>query len=132
MKKEIEDFLDDFNSAWSNGDENALRVLMDPDIIFLSPDKKTELRGREECLDTISEYMKNAETKMYTPRGLSVNLWNNNTAVVNMDYYIEYIYKGLHNKETGRELWTLIKKNDEWKLVYRALMENIVLSSEQV
>lgn len=130
--KEIQTFLDEFNSAWEKGDTKKIESYLDDEVIFLSPDKKTELKGKSECLETISEYMNNAETKIYTPRGLSINIWNQTTAVINMDYYIEYSYKGQYNKETGRELWTLIKRNDEWKLVYRALMENIVLSSEAV
>ncbi len=123
MNKKILAFIEDFNSAWIKGDINKLTSLLDENIVFVTPDLKTEIRGRDNCIQTIREYLKQAETRSFEVLDRKIHIWKN-TAVVSIDYYVEYVLNDTLYKENGKEFWTLQDKDNSWKMVWRAVVMN--------
>ena len=97
--------------------------LLHDQVIFVSPDLKTEIRGLNACLQTIKDYSAKAKTKTFEVRNKKIHIWDE-TVMITLDYYVEYEMKNQSYKENGTEFWTLNKQNGNWKLVWRALVKN--------
>ncbi len=123
MNQEIETLIKRFNDSWTKGKFDSLTYLLDKEIIFVAPDLKTEINGKDNCIQTIRDYSNNAETKLFDVTNRKINIWNE-TAMVALDYYIEYEMNNQYYKEKGKEFWTLSKQEGEWKLVWRAMVKN--------
>ncbi|GAB4251967.1 MAG: hypothetical protein Kow0079_06330 [Vicingaceae bacterium] len=123
MSQEVESFIELFNKCWIKGKFNILTDLLDNKIIFIAPDLITEIKGKDNCIQTIKDFSKNAETKTFEVTNQKINIWDN-TAVVVLDYYIEYEMNKQLYKEKGKEFWTLNKHNNNWRLVWRAIVKN--------
>ena len=123
MSKEIEAFIEHFNNSWTKGEFESITPLLDDETIFVAPDLKTEIRGRDSCIQTIKDYSYNAETKIFNVTNKKIHIWDK-TAMVALDYYVEYEMNNHYYKEKGKELWTLNKQKGRWKLVWIALVKN--------
>lgn len=123
MKEDIENFIENFNDAWTLGKVEQIIPLIHNRVIFLSPDFKTEIKGKENCLQSLKNYINMASTKIFDVVDKKINIWNQ-TAIVNLDYYVEYEMNNQNYKEKGTEFWTLINENDGWQLIWRALVMN--------
>ncbi len=126
MNPQIDAFIKQFHDCWTKGDLIKLTSLLHDQIIFVAPDLKTEIKGKERCLQTIEDYSNNAVTKKFEVENKKIHVWDH-TAMVIMDYDIEYRMKNENYKEKGTEFWTMVRENEKWKLVWRALakIENL-------
>lgn len=123
MQPEIKKLVETFNKGWTQGKLDETASCLHNDVIFLSPDGKNEVKGKDNCLQTIKQYSEIADTKKFEVTSVSINQWND-TAMVRLEYYIEYKIKEKLFKETGSEAWTLVSENDNWKIVWRVLLSN--------
>jgi hypothetical protein len=123
MNIQIQDFITVFNSAWMERDFEKLSFLLHPNVIFTSPDFQTELKGSEECVQSIMEYMNIATTKSFSVKNIKIDSWNSSASVI-LEYEMEYSIEKQVFCETGTELWILTQQEKEWKLVRRYLLKN--------
>ena len=119
----IEEFIIAFNDSWTNGALDQLNTLLHKECIFVTPEWKDELKGREKCLQSIKEYIDNANTRSFEVTETRIHKWEA-TAVVHLEYLVEYEMNSQTYKEKGREIWTLILQNDTWLMVWRAMVKN--------
>lgn len=62
MMSEIEFLIEQFNEGWINGEWEVIPPLLHDDVIFIAPDLITEIKGIDNCLQTIKDYVHNAIT----------------------------------------------------------------------
>lgn len=123
MKEDIENFIIDFNQAWTQGKSEDILPLLHQDAIFLAPDLKTEISGKDACLQTIKDYVNNAKTKSFNVTNTKIHIWEN-TAIVSIDYHVKYEMKNKIHQEASKELWTMSNASGKWQLVWRAMVGN--------
>ena len=49
--------LDRFSVAWQSLDEEALRGILHPDVVFVPPGGQARAVGREACVDTYRHFL---------------------------------------------------------------------------
>lgn len=123
MSDQIVHFIEKFNEAWTKGNIKELDSLLHDKVIFIAPDLKTEISGKEACLQTIKDYVDNANTKTFKLLDKKIHSWNQ-TAMISIEYHIEYDMGNRDHKEQGTEFWTLNKQQNNWKLIWRAMVKN--------
>ena len=123
MNENLENFITQFNSAWTQGNMEDLSTLLHENVIFIAPDLKTEIVGKASCIQTIKEYVENAKTEKFYILNKNIHIWNT-TAVISIEYVIEYEMKNKSYKEKGKEFWTLHNQMDKWQMIWRAMVEN--------
>jgi ketosteroid isomerase-like protein len=123
MKEKIEKNIANFNKAWTQGKIEDILPLLHKDAIFLAPDLKTEISGRDACLQTIKDYVNNAKTNAFNVANNTIHFWQH-TAVVSIEYFIEYEMNNKIYKESGKEFWTMINESGEWQIVWRSMLGN--------
>ncbi len=123
MDNQIEYLIDSFNIGWTQGNLQDIATIMDENVVFVAPDLQTEIIGKTACLKTIEDYVNSATTLEFKVTDKQVYSWNG-TAMIRMEYFIEYQMNNEHYKEFGKEFWTLNKLNDTWKLVWRVMVNN--------
>lgn len=123
MRNQIEDFIDCFNSGWTQGKIEDLIPCLHEEVVFIAPDLETEITGKVACLQSIKDYVNNAKTEVFEVTNTEIHTWHQ-TAVISITYYIEYVMSNKTYKENGKEFWTLSRQNDSWQMVWRAMVEN--------
>lgn len=123
MNRQIESFIERFNESWTQGNFEEIKMLLDENVVFVTPDLKTEIIGKSGCIRTIEDYANNANTDVFKVTDKRIHTWDS-TAMVSIDYYIEYETNNARYKEIGSEFWTLIEHRNSWKLVWRAMVRN--------
>lgn len=126
MKKDIEQLILTFNEGWTKGHLKVVAALLHEEVIFVAPDLKTQISGKDACLKTIEEYNQNAQTKHFEVVRQHIHLWDD-TAVVDLEYDVEYVLNETTYREKGKEFWTLNRGPDTWKIVWRAMVNNEVV-----
>ena len=123
MNQRIEKFIRNFNDSWTKGEIENIIPLLNEDVIFIAPDLKSEIKGKDNCIQTIKDYASNGETKLFEVTEKRIHIWAE-TAMVSIDYYVEYEMNEQFYKENGKEFWTLIHNKGYWQLVWRAMVMN--------
>lgn len=120
---QIKESIDNFNNGWLYGNLKKSETCLHEEVVFVSPDFKQKLSGKENCLKTLKEYISVAKTRKFEVTKHDISVWEN-TANAIIEYEIEYeiLEKSYHEK--GWELWTLLKNDGEWKIVWRGVLGN--------
>ena len=123
MIKQIEKLINDFNNGWTKGEIESITPILHENIVFVAPDLKTEIIGKDNCIQTIIDYISSGETKLFEITEMKIHVIEQ-TAIIILDYYVEYEMNNRYYKENGKEFWTLIEKDGNWQLVWRAMVMN--------
>lgn len=121
MNQVLSQFVDDFNDAWLQGDYQSLESLLHDDVIFLAPDLKTKVLGRTKCIQSLKDYVNNSSTNVFELRKKDIKVWAD-TAVILIEYLVEYDFDLDHYKEIGTENWVLKHHHSKWELIWRAII----------
>jgi hypothetical protein len=122
MKKQIQNIIDIFSENMISKKSDKLNLILHNDVIFFSPDYANIFKGKNECINSINEYHKIADTFEFKIENSIIFEWNN-TANIKLDYYIEYQIEDRIYKEKGTEFWTLAKEKDNCMLTSRVLLK---------
>jgi hypothetical protein len=120
---QIKESIDNFNSGWLYGNLKKSETCLHDDVVFVSPDFIQKLSGKENCLKTLEEYISVAKTKRFKIIKEDISVWDN-TANAIIEYEIEYEIDAKTYCEKGRELWTLLKNDEYWKIIWRGVLGN--------
>ena len=123
MHQEIEKIIEQFNTGWTEGDLTILTPILHEKVVFMAPDLQTEFVGRESCLQTIKDYINQAETKSFEVKDKKIHIWED-TATATIEYTVSYEMNDQFYREEGKEAWTLVNQNGSWLLVWRAMIMN--------
>ena len=123
MNEKILSFIANFNHSWTKGKLDLIPEFLHEKVVFISPDLSTEIVGIEACIKTFEDYLNTAKTNKFRTTDIGINIWNS-TAMVVLEYYVEYEIEEQVYKENCTECWTLVNQSEKWKLAWRALVKN--------
>lgn len=63
MDQKVNTFINEFNNGWTMAELEKVADLMDDNVVFVAPDLKSEIKGREKCLQTLKDYLNVAQTQ---------------------------------------------------------------------
>ena len=118
---EIEQVVNKFNDAWQAGNSDEILDLLHENVVFFTPDLKTELIGRDKCIDSLKSFMSHAVTHQFEVKLQNV-FTSGDKATVFLKYWVDYTYDDKNYQEDGREWWLLAKVDGFWKIISRALV----------
>ena len=121
--KAIETLINHFNKAWTEGQLDILPSILHNEVVFVAPDLKHEIQGKEACIQTIRDYLSMAVTHSFIVTHKKINCWEDTAAAI-LEYEIDYELNDTRYKESGIETWMLAKEENDWKLLWRGLTEN--------
>ena len=107
--KNIETFITEFNDNWLHGKLDELSDLLDHDVVFIAPDLTTEIKGREQCLQSFIDYLDTARTKKFQVRNKQINSWRDSASVL-LEYYVEYELNETEYHELGKKIQDKFKE----------------------
>ena len=122
MDRGIKDCIERFNDASLYGDIDGVARCLHDKVVFLAPDLKHFITGKEACLETIRSYQQMAKTLHFRVTELTL-LQDIITPVVLMKYDVGYEMKDKSFSEKGTEFLMLTKLNKDWKIIWRALLK---------
>ena len=123
MDKQIEELVHTFNTSWLQKDLEKLRTILHEEVVFMAPDMKSMLKGKEDCTGTIEEYIRRAVTHDFRIQIDSIHCIGQN-GWLTLGYDIDYEIKGSRYKEHGVEIWGVLRRNEKWLLAWRCLAGN--------
>ncbi len=109
------------NKEWLNNKTDELAYYFHKDMVIAGPGMQVLAHNRAECIKSYKDFMSQAEVDDYKESDPEVNLVAY-TAVVSYRFDIDYTMKGKKYKESGRDLFVLIKEEERWQAVWRMMM----------
>jgi hypothetical protein len=122
-QQQIEAFVNVFNEASLYGDLEALEGAVHEEVIFVYGGFESEIVGKKACLQSIQEYWSVAKTLSFEMQSLKYWEWEGSIQV-KFDYEVSYQMEENAHRERGTEIWTVVKVDSQWKLLWRALIFN--------
>jgi ketosteroid isomerase-like protein len=120
MNKEIEEMVRTFNNGWLQKDMEKLKAVLHEKVVFMAPDMKSMLQGREACAATVEAYNNQAVTHDFRMHLDSVHCIGQ-SGWLTLSYDIDYEMKEKRYKEHGVVIWGVLRRNDQWLLAWRCL-----------
>lgn len=109
------------NKEWINNKSDELAYYFHKDMVIAGPDMHELTHNRTECIQSYKDFMSGAVVHDYKESDPIVNVFAY-TAVVSYKFDIDYSMKGKNYKESGKDLFVLIKEEDRWQAVWRMLL----------
>jgi hypothetical protein len=109
------------NKEWLNNKTDELAYYFHKDMVITGPDMKELSHNRAECIQSYKDFMSLAGVHDYKESDPAVNLVAY-TAVVSYRFDIDYTMNGKRYKESGRDLFVMIKEEERWQAVWRTLI----------
>lgn len=120
--KTIETFAKDFNSVWQNKEYEELENMLHEDAVFYKPGFERGVQGKEDCLLTLTSFSDRSNVHKFEIEKVIVDSWDDDTAVINYFFKIQYSTDGDLYQESGRDLMMLKKVGEDWKILWRSLV----------
>lgn len=111
------------NQAWLDGRINDLVPFVHPDIVIVIPGFVGRAEGRDALLGGFRDFCENAAVHEFREHDLEVDVVGD-TAVVMFRYEMVYERSGERYRATGRDLWVLQLEADEWRAVWRTMLDS--------
>lgn len=109
------------NKEWVNNKSDELAYYFHKDMVIAGPDMHELARNRTECIQSYKDFMNQAVVHNYKESDPIVNVIAY-TAVVSYKFDIDYTLKGKNYKESGKDLFVMIKEEERWQAVWRMLI----------
>jgi ketosteroid isomerase-like protein len=109
------------NEAWTSGSPDAMRRVLDPDVVFVRPRFVGRETGSEAAIGSYREFISRAQMRRYAESDLVIDV-RGHTAVATYRWEVDYRMGELDHHETGRDLFVLERSGSGWKLVWRLLL----------
>ena len=109
------------NKEWVNNKSDELAYYFHKDMAIAGPDMHELAHNRAECIKSYQDFLSRAEVHDYKESDPEVNLVAY-TAVVSYRFDIDYTMNGKNYKESGRDLFVMIKEEERWQAVWRMMM----------
>ena len=129
MEQEVKNIIRIFNEAWLNAEWEVIEALLHEEVVFASMDEVTttpSLRGRNQCMQSIKRFVYQAAVRHFEIEKEQIQIWGN-TAKVEIQYLVRYEMHHKRFRERCTEIWFLSHPNENWKIVWRALIQRLPL-----
>jgi uncharacterized protein (TIGR02246 family) len=124
-RDEVRDVIRRLNQSWlANPPEDIPRAMAnlwhdDAAIVVLGVQEMA--RGREACMASYQDFVRQATVEESTLSEPSVDVWGS-TAVATARWEMTYALDGERLSESGHETFVLTRTPDGWRIVWRALI----------
>lgn len=119
----IKKIIQIINNAWLDNNLYILNDYFDQEVVFMSPDYKNKLTGKNACINSYKQFLDSAEIIEYQQGEPEINIWDN-TAAAFYEFDITYLMKGKTYSEKCKDFFVFNRDesdNSFWKAVYRML-----------
>ena len=124
-REEVRLLLDTINDAWLKGRPEDLADVLNRcfhnDMVIRGPDLRTVATGREACVRSYEEFLREATVRECTLSDPDIDLWGN-TAVATYSWDMTYQMGGQVYHESGHDLFALARGRKGWRAVWRAIL----------
>lgn len=120
-RTEIRTIIERIDRVTLGGAREDITPVFHPDVVFVSPDFKSHVQGREACLRTYDDFRGNAEIHEYRPDEPDVHV-TGSTAVASHPFRMRYAIGGQTSDESGRDLLVFTHDGDRWMVVWRTVV----------
>ncbi len=118
-------FITSVNQAWQGADYATLGACYHPDAVLLPPDLGPVITGRDAIVDTYREFDTSVDLLDFQVRNITTHNYGT-TAVVHMDFAVDYRFKGQPGEQTsrafsdeGQEIYVINAEGPEPLIVWR-------------
>jgi hypothetical protein len=109
------------NKEWVNNKTEELAYYFHKDMVITGTNLHELSHNRTECIRSYKDFMGEAVVHEYNESDPVVNVFAY-TAIVSYRFDINYTMKGKTYKESGRDLFVMIKEDERWQAVWRTLL----------
>lgn len=120
-KQKIKELIEEMNNAWLHGKPEDVSQFLDDNVVFVAPGFTATVSGADVCTDTFKQFVEKAKVSEFATSDERVDVWQD-TAVMSYKFKIDYEMSGTIREETGRDLYTLRRAGDTWKIVWRGML----------
>ena len=120
--EEIRQLLLSLNEAWVQGRPEDLGRHFDEDMVIVHPGGRAE--GRETCVNSYRDFVAQATVHEYKESEFEIDCWGN-TAVASYRFDIAYEMNGGHYRESGRDVFVFIRRDERWLAVWRTMIPQL-------
>ena len=108
-----------FNKSWITGELERLGDFLHPDVVFVNTVGIGRVKGQENCIDALSNFITHAKNKWYDISNEKIEIWGK-TAVASFEFEMSYQLAGRDFQKKGRDLlvFNLDQDQDTWRVVY--------------
>ena len=109
------------NKEWLNNKTEELAYYFHKDMVIAGPDLHPLCNNRAECIKSYKDFVDQSVIHEYKESEPDVNVFAY-TAIVSYKFDITYKMKGKTYKESGKDLFVLIKEEERWQAVWRTII----------
>ena len=120
-EREIRDIMMRINQAWLHGHVEDMPQYFDENVLVLPPGVRARVRGRDACVQSYQEFVRNAHVRDYVEHEFTVDVFGN-TAIATYRFDITYDMKGKSYTDTGIDLFVFNRDTTGWKAVCRTML----------
>jgi uncharacterized protein (TIGR02246 family) len=118
--EEVCQLVQRINEAWRTGQPAKLREFFHEDMIIVGPGYRGMGKGKDACVRSYEEFIRNATILDYKESEPVVRAWGN-TAVATYDWEMAYEMNSQAGREAGTDLFVFEREAGRWVAVWRAI-----------
>src|ERR1035437_5769995 len=112
--QELWNLMRQINICWFKEQIHKLTDYFDDKIVFNSPDFKHLIVGKDNCIQTYTDFMKISKVLLYNEANENVQLFDT-TGIVTYDFEMKYEQQGKTYHETGTDIVFFNRQDHSWK-----------------
>ena len=120
-KVEIRQLLKSINRAWTEGQTEILNEVFHEDMLIVSPDFQVLGKGREACVKSYKDFIRQATLREFTESEATIEVWEH-TAVASYRFDMAWEMDGQSFKEAGRDVFVFTLESGQWQAVWRTIL----------
>ena len=120
-KEEIRQLLKKINRAWIEGQTEILNEVFHEDMMIVSPDFQILGRGREACVKSYKDFMRQATLRKFTESEATIEVWEH-TAVASYRFDMAWEKDGQSFQDAGRDVFVFSLLEDQCQAVWRTIL----------
>lgn len=114
-------FIEELNQTWVENRPEELSRFFREDIVIVHPDFEARAVGRDACMESYKEFCARAGVREFREVDPHIDVFDD-TAVVTYAFDIAYELEGKLHRETGRDLFVLVREDGKWRAAWRTML----------
>ena len=120
-KEEIRQLLKSISRAWNEGQTEILSEVFHEDMLIVSPDFQVLGKGREACVKSYEDFIRQATLKEFIQSEPAIEVWGH-TAVASYRFDMAWEMDGQSFQEAGRDVFVFTLLDNRWQAVWRTIL----------
>jgi hypothetical protein len=115
---DIRQLLSKLTEAWLKGHFEELAECFHEAAVIRGPALQELARGKEACVRSYEDFNREATVEEFQEPAPEIDIWGNTAAAV-APWTISYAMKGESFRESGKDLYLLVREGGQWLIVCR-------------